>query len=323
MAKKKTKCEYCGNSFVDISRHKCKAKPAGAKSTTDKVSKKAGSNKTNNSKSSGSKVTKKSSAKSSKKATKKASKKATKKASKKPSKSSSSKGNSTTEVRSKKSVAKKSAGKKSAGKKSVAKKSAAKKSSGKASEISAQKNKKVSKSKKSSPNKPPKNSSHVESKSTENRTPKKRINYSEIDKKVLTIIQQNGKIYSDSLSELIPEINYKYIEKSLKRLESKKKIQLSSDIVGGIRKILIRFIEEYEIKDKSSIIEKEALCWETLNDCPCFLCPDIKKCNLGQNEKNPITCPDIIEWMQHSINNKKYVSPFKENLDIEKLKKGK
>lgn len=42
---------------------------------------------------------------------------------------------------------------------------------------------------------------------------------------------------------------------------------------------------------------KGAKSWETLENCPCFSCPDLDACNVGQNKNNPQFCLFLTRWM--------------------------
>ena len=48
-----------------------------------------------------------------------------------------------------------------------------------------------------------------------------------------------------------------------------------------------------------------------MNDLPCFICPYISKCSLGQLQYNPKICPYMTLWLETSIKGEKYTAnPF-------------
>lgn len=50
--------------------------------------------------------------------------------------------------------------------------------------------------------------------------------------------------------------------------------------------------------------EKIKIEWNTLENCPCFKCPDITKCGLGQ-QISPANCKKQTLWLIEIINNGK------------------
>jgi hypothetical protein len=113
------------------------------------------------------------------------------------------------------------------------------------------------------------------------------------------------------------DIDGKTLDKSINRLVSKQKLNIKSDVKEGIRLDKISFIEEYEIKDSKEVFEKDELDWQNMNDCPCFLCPDVSKCNEGQNETNPVHCENLVVWINCCLKGEIYTNPFKELRAIE------
>ena len=158
----------------------------------------------------------------------------------------------------------------------------------------------------------------------------KKKSYSEIDKEILSLIESKKIIYQDEIIELSGSkynIDVKNVEKSLVRLANRQKITIQSDLKEGIRKDRIDFIEEYEIKNKSAMKKKGDLAsWTIVEDCPCFLCPEVIKCNVGNNsysvsvinsEKqiltNPYYCSYIKRWLDCKVSEipVEYKNPFK------------
>ena len=119
---------------------------------------------------------------------------------------------------------------------------------------------------KKSKSKVKKKSSQKSSKSVITEKPRTRENSkkkssSEIDKEILSFIENKKIIYQDeiiAIAESKYDIDIKNVEKSLFRLANRQKITIKADLKEGIRKDRIDFIEEYEIKDKSSMKKKGA-----------------------------------------------------------------
>ena len=147
---------------------------------------------------------------------------------------------------------------------------------------------------------------------------KKKRNYSEIDKEVLNLIKERQEIYKDEIISSL-NIDEKLLVNSINRLKTKQKIQIKSDLVEGIRKELVKFIEEYKLKNECAEPKNgDSVPWETMGNCPCFLCPNVNKCNFGQNETNPIRCSYLVEWITSRLQNLPYESPFKGNIEDKK-----
>jgi hypothetical protein len=164
--------------------------------------------------------------------------------------------------------------------------------------------------------------------------------FSSIDKEILSLIETRKIIYQDEIIEIAEskyDIDAKNVEKSLFRLSNRQKITIQSDLKGGIRKDRIDFIEEYEIKNKSSMKKKgDVASWTVVEDCPCFLCPEVIKCNVGNNsysvsvinrEKqiltNPYYCSYIKRWIDCKVGEIEYHNPFKGGAYFGKKKKKK
>lgn len=149
----------------------------------------------------------------------------------------------------------------------------------------------------------------------------KRKSYAEIDKEVFELIKQSKEIYFEDILKKL-EIDEKILEKSISRLSTKQKIKISSDIKNGLRKEVLSYIEEYEnlTKPEQKIDKTDPIKWDTLGDCPCFLCSEINRCNTGQNEVNPIICEYLIKWMNYCLLGKQYTSPFRGVIEDKKKK---
>jgi len=146
----------------------------------------------------------------------------------------------------------------------------------------------------------------------------KKRNSSEIDKDVLALVKERHEVYKDKIIDFL-KIDEKLIVNSIKRLQTKQKVQIKSDLVEGIRKELIQYIEEYTFK--TNCVESKngnAVTWETMGNCPCFLCPNVTKCNFGQNETNPVHCQYLVEWITSRLKNVHYENPFKGNIEDKK-----
>ena len=164
----------------------------------------------------------------------------------------------------------------------------------------------------------PKSSTSSSTATSSKSTSKKKRNYSEIDKEVLSFIQESKEVYKDEIAGSL-KIDEKLLVNSINRLKSKQKIQIKSDLVEGIRKELVQYIEEYKLKGNSSETKNgDSVTWETMGDCPCFLCPNVTKCNFGQNETNPVHCQYLVEWINCSLTKMHYENPFKGNIEDKK-----
>ena len=147
---------------------------------------------------------------------------------------------------------------------------------------------------------------------------KKKRNYSEIDKEVLNYIKEKGDVYKDRILKTL-KIDEKLLVNSINRLKNKQKINIKADLVEGIRKELVQYIEEYKMKGKCADVKNgDPLTWETMGNCPCFLCPNVTKCNYGQNETNPIHCQHLVNWINSRLLNTHYENPFKGNIQDKK-----
>ena len=170
----------------------------------------------------------------------------------------------------------------------------------------------------------------------------KKKSYSLMDSEILSLIEDKKVMYQDEMTELAEskfDIDIKNLEKSLVRLANRQKITIQSDLKEGIRKDRIDFIEDYEIKDKSAMKKKGDLAsWTIVDDCPCFLCPEVIKCNVGNNsysvsvinsEKqiltNPCYCSYIKRWLDCKVSETpvEYKNPFKGGAYFGKKKKKK
>ena len=110
------------------------------------------------------------------------------------------------------------------------------------------------------------------------------------------------------------------IIKSMKRLESKKKINIKSVMENSKWTTAIYKVDDYGLTPKTKK-KSPKLVWNTFNDCPCFLCPRIHKCSSGQNYNNPKNCEHLTKWLEASVNNVAYISPFHPNFELKKKKR--
>ena len=202
----------------------------------------------------------------------------------------------------KKKVSKKTTKKKKISKKSSSKKTKQKSSSSKAvsSQVKAKKGSKKKKSAKS-----------------DNKSSVKKMNYSEIDKLIMEMLDISPELFIDDIKKQL-NLTDSEINKAIKRLESKKKIIKKSIMEGSKWNTTLFKVDDYGISPKTK--KKSKLIWNTINDCPCFLCPVINKCTLGQNYNNPKDCEHLSIWLEASVTNILYVSPFHPNFEMKKKK---
>ncbi|GAB4316440.1 MAG: hypothetical protein Kow0069_18640 [Promethearchaeota archaeon] len=59
--------------------------------------------------------------------------------------------------------------------------------------------------------------------------------------------------------------------------------------------------------------------WETMGNCPCFVCPDLSKCNTGQNRYNPQYCQHMSQWIACSLEGVEYAHKFYEEEEEEEI----
>lgn len=242
-----------------------------------------------------SKKTKKTTA--SKKTPKKSAKKSTKKSpAKKTSKAVKASKSKTTSKKTKSSAKKKTTSK--------VKSSQKKKTSTKAAKTKARSKKSTKKSKKTS-------------------TKSKRLNYSSIDKQILSALvnANNNALVMDEIEEKL-HISEEEIEKSIKRLENKvpPKIRTSTVMYKSKWVKQLTKIDDYGLK-ATKTSKSTKMVWETMNDLPCFICPFSKKCNEGQETYNPKTCPYLTDWLVTSLKGEEYTgNPFHQEYDSKKSK---
>jgi len=204
----------------------------------------------------------------------------------------------------KKKVSKKSTKKKKISKKTSSKKTKQKSSSSKTKAVSSKAISKKSTKKKSV------------SKS-DNKSSSKKMNYSEIDKLIMEMLDIKPELFIDEIKIQL-NLTDSEISKAIKRLKSKKKIIKKSIMDGSRWNTTLFKIDDYGINPKAK--KKSKLIWNTANDCPCFLCPVINKCTSGQNYNNPKNCDYLSKWLESSVNNIPYVSPFHPNFELKKKK---
>ena len=69
---------------------------------------------------------------------------------------------------------------------------------------------------------------------------------------------------------------------------------------------------------------KSSLKWEPYNDLPCYICKKKKKCDEGQKQYNPRTCPWLSDWLLCCIKGEDYTAnPFHPEYEIEPNEKNK
>ena len=207
--------------------------------------------------------------------------------------------------------------KKAATKKKISKKSTKKKKTSK--KTSSKKITKKSKSSKavSSKTKSKKSTKKKSVSKSDNKSSTKKMNYSEIDKLIMEMLDIKPELFIDEIKIQL-NLTDSEISKAIKRLKSKKKIIKKSIMDGSRWNTTLFKIDDYGINPKAK--KKSKLIWNTFNDCPCFLCPVIYKCTSGQNYNNPKSCDYLSKWLESSVNNIPYVSPFHPNFELKKKK---
>jgi hypothetical protein len=215
---------------------------------------------------------------------------------------------------------KKTTKKKTTKKKTTTKKSKATKKTSKAA-VKKSKAKKASKKKTSKAKKSKKSTSSSKSnkiKSSKKSSTKKK-NYSEIDKSFLDLVNLNQKILLLDLKEEL-NLSTDEVKKALLRLESKGKITYRLVMTNGKWLNEVRHINYYGEDPAKRKKGAPKLVWDTVNDCPCFICPSIKNCETRQEYMNPESCDHLSLWISSQIDDIAYVNPFKVNFDKKKKK---
>jgi len=152
---------------------------------------------------------------------------------------------------------------------------------------------------------------------SDNKSSAKKMNYSEIDKHIMEMLDINPELFIDEIKTQL-DLTDSELNKAIKRLKSKKKITKKSIMEGSKWNTTLFKIDDYGMAPKPK--KKAVLVWDTANDCPCFLCPVIYKCSSGQNYNNPRSCDFLSNWLEASVNNVPYVSPFHPNFELKKKK---
>ncbi|QEE15373.2 hypothetical protein DSAG12_01198 [Promethearchaeum syntrophicum] len=205
--------------------------------------------------------------------------------------------------------------KKTATKKKISKKSTKKKSSKKTS--SKKTSKKSSSPKAVSKKIKSKKTSKTTTSKSNTKSSVKKMNYSEIDKYIMEMLEFHPQLFTDEIKIQL-DLTDSELNKAIKRLKSKKKIIKKSIMEGSKWNTALFKIDNYGLSPKPK--KKAVLVWDTANDCPCFLCPVIYKCSSGQNYNNPRSCDYLSNWLEASVNDIPYVSPFHPNFELKKKK---
>ena len=141
----------------------------------------------------------------------------------------------------------------------------------------------------------------------------KKKNYSLIDKEIFALLEKQPKhqlILTDI--ETILELSLEEVKKAIKRMENKNPPKINAKLVMDASRWVTQItkVEDYGSSSKSKK-KSNKLVWKTENDLPCFICPYISKCSLGQLQYNPKICPFMTLWLQTSIKGEKYTeNPF-------------
>lgn len=71
------------------------------------------------------------------------------------------------------------------------------------------------------------------------------------------------------------------------------------------------WVYEFTINNDGKDVESGKKKWETMGNCPCFICPSLDKCNIGQNRYNPHYCEHMTQWLICQRDNTSYAHKFK------------
>ncbi|MHA1730413.1 MAG: hypothetical protein ACTSU5_00630 [Promethearchaeota archaeon] len=201
---------------------------------------------------------------------------------------------------------KKSAGKKGAAKKKIAAKKPAKKRAGK-KPVKKKAKAPRKKKKKAPPKKPPaKSRKKASTKKVSNARTRRRA----LESSVLQLIEQEEPINIVELKDKMAEDGGKVasgdeIDDALRALFLREDISRTRVLEKGA------WVYEFTINNDGKASESGKKKWETLGNCPCFVCPSLDKCNIGQNRHNPHYCEHLTEWVFCQLRKVPYKHRFK------------
>ncbi|MHA1293712.1 MAG: hypothetical protein ACTSQJ_13720, partial [Promethearchaeota archaeon] len=136
------------------------------------------------------------------------------------------------------------------------------------------------------------------------------------EKIILNIIKEKKDIYFNELLNLSDK-NQTELEEILEILSLQSKIKVNRELVNASWIKHIKIIEDYndEIKVADIKIDKDKkdFIWDMFSRQPCFICPFVGKCNeTNMDYYNPYHCPWLTEWMETTLEGKKYQVNFSE-----------
>ncbi|HMF30825.1 MAG TPA: MarR family winged helix-turn-helix transcriptional regulator [Candidatus Lokiarchaeia archaeon] len=117
------------------------------------------------------------------------------------------------------------------------------------------------------------------------------------EKEMFSVLCEQKEILQSDLSNYLT-IDSRKASRLVINMEEKKYIQRERVLNNGRWTYILRVNQELpkvEVKGKKT--------WETLENCPCFACPDLDACNVGQNKNNPQFCLHLTRWMNCCMTN--------------------
>ncbi len=154
---------------------------------------------------------------------------------------------------------------------------------------------------------------------------KSRRNYSQIDKEVYDLLLISKKEYIEDLEEKV-DLSREKSQKSIARLEKKGKIQSQRVLHSGKWTTEVKLVENYGLEVEKS--KHKGPLWNTLDNLPCFTCPDISKCSdgigkQGDKEANPNFCQNLSDWIDAKLKGEPFDKIFQPDFEEIRAKKRK
>lgn len=144
-----------------------------------------------------------------------------------------------------------------------------------------------------------------------------------LDQEILDLLdkQKNSLLLDYEIADTL-EQDLSDITLAIRRLKDLSKVRTKLVMDDSKWITQVKKIQDYGESAKDGGNGK--LSWEPYNDLPCFICPYSHKCDEGQKQYNPRTCPWLSDWLLCSIKDEKYTAnPFHPEYEVEKKKKKK
>lgn len=152
-------------------------------------------------------------------------------------------------------------------------------------------------------------------------TPKSSQKLKSLDQEIIGLLdkQKQGVLLDYEIAEIL-EQDLSEITLAIRRLKETSKVRTKLVMDESRWITQVKKIQDYGEPSKDS--DNGKLTWDPFNDLPCFICPYSSKCDEGQKQYNPRTCPWLSDWLMCSIKEEKYTAnPFHPEYEVEKKKK--